>query len=136
MKYATEDQLVEDLQTHLRRLKLPTRREIPSLGRCIDLVVFHQAQIMAIEAKLRDWKQAIVQVTDQSLSVEKMVVAVDERLASNSTFLNRCRRDGIGIVEIRPSGFTFHVPPEPNNPWSPQREALLSRCQQVERLDG
>jgi hypothetical protein len=76
--------------------------EVPFLSRCIDIVlVTKDNQIISIECKLKDWKQALRQALDHSLGADKSFILMPERKFPDS-FICALRGEGIGLLVYHP----------------------------------
>ena len=77
-------------------------REVPFLSRCIDLVLLTKAEeTIAIEFKIKDWRQAIEQAKNHMLGADKVYICLPQRTPSKS-LINELNSEKIGLFLYHP----------------------------------
>jgi hypothetical protein len=81
------------------------RSEIPILGRRADLVGSCDESLVAVELKLRDWREAIRQAMAYQLAAERVWVAMPLAAAS-AAYRSRWRfeAEGVGLLAVDDRG--------------------------------
>lgn len=105
---------------------------VPSLSRCIDVVVLSDERVIALEFKLRDWKRALTQAKDHLLAADKAYVCFPSHKSVSAEMLTMFSEAGVGLLlfevdrdDIWP--FNEVVPaPWSNQTWSVARSWLIS----------
>lgn len=79
-------------------------REVPFLSRSIDMVLITlDDEIISIEFKLKDWKQAIKQAVDHKNGSDKAYICMPKPpMGFKDDFLNELNEKGIGLLEFLP----------------------------------
>jgi hypothetical protein len=132
----SEVDLVESILRHARRRygrSAVCALELRSHGRAkTDLVVYYSGQVIAIEAKLQQWRRVIVQAVLNTYYADESYVALCERYVSQHV-IDEAARFQIGVIAV--AGKKVRVV-QPAGPLTPNRvlrtrmvEALLSRAQ-------
>jgi hypothetical protein len=73
--------------------------EVPMLQKRIDLVARQDGQIIAIEAKVRDWGRAFRQALRYRLCADEVYIAVSREF-SHRVDLELLAQYGIGLIEM------------------------------------
>jgi hypothetical protein len=78
-------------------------REVPFLSRCIDLVLLTKnEETIAIEFKIKDWRQAIEQAKNHMLCADKVYICLPHRNPSES-LMNLLLSEEIGLFLYNPN---------------------------------
>jgi hypothetical protein len=78
-------------------------REVPFFSRCIDLVLLTKCEeIIAIEFKVKDWRQAIEQAKNHMLGADKVYICLPQRKPSES-LINELLAEEIGLFLYNPN---------------------------------
>jgi hypothetical protein len=79
-------------------------REVPFLSRSIDMVLITlDDEIISIEFKLKDWKQAIKQAVDHKNGSDRAYICMPKpSMGFKDDFLNELNEKGIGLIEFLP----------------------------------
>jgi hypothetical protein len=78
-------------------------REVPFLSRCIDLVLLtNNEEIIAIEFKIKNWRQAIEQAKYHMLGADKVYICLPQRNPSES-LINVLLSEKIGLFLFNPN---------------------------------
>jgi hypothetical protein len=72
-------------------------REVPLLGRSVDLVYYQEDYVYTIEFKLRDWRRAIKQARDHLLGADYSYICMPKRTITEE-MNNMFRGYGIGLL--------------------------------------
>jgi hypothetical protein len=103
-------------------------RDVPLLGRCIDLVYIDRQIVTSVEFKLTDWRRALLQARDHRLAVDYSYVCMPSR-----TITDRISQEttaaGVGLVfPSRRPGWPFETvieAPASCEVWSTARIGLI-----------
>jgi len=79
--------------------------EVPVNGRYADLLAGRDEQLVAVELKLADWKEALAQAMHYQLAAQRSYVALP--LAKTHAPLrarSRFERQGVGVLGVAPAG--------------------------------
>lgn len=97
----TEAEMVADCYSKLKRQNVYKEivLEVPYLSRCIDMIlVDNNNEIISIEFKLKNWKQAINQASDHKLGVDKAYICMPQRKTKISEkLIDELTEKGIGL---------------------------------------
>lgn len=104
-------------------------REVPFLSRSIDMVlVTHKNEIVSIEFKLKNWKQAIKQALDHKNGADRAYICMPEPpMGFNELFIKKLKETGIGLIEFNPADeeINFIIEAEKNDSrWFPNINSL------------
>ncbi len=81
------------------------RAEVPILGRRADLVGDREGGLVAVELKLRDWREALRQAMAYQLAAERVWVAMPLAAASSAYRARwRFEAEGIGLLAVDDAG--------------------------------
>lgn len=77
------------------------RREVPMGPKRIDLAALnpHSGEVMAVEAKVEDWRRGLRQAMIYRICANRVYIAVDERFSSRVDF-GVLRPYGIGAIAV------------------------------------
>lgn len=90
-------------------------------------LAFMEAQVIAVEAKLRRWKDALKQAAQYTSFANRSVVAMDVGgVPRSADALDQFRRSGIGLCAIGPEGAEWLVVPRSTQRRGPEWEYLVS----------
>lgn len=120
MVKATERQLLE----HDRRYAV----EVPLFHRSIDMVwedPHESDQLVAVEFKLQDWKQALRQARDHLLGADRVYITLPAPRI-HEAIIQKAQTTGVGVMGWEPDGrLEIQLPFEPNDLlWEPIRDQL------------
>ncbi len=110
------------------RKTLSACREVPLLGRAIDLALEKEGAVFAFEFKLRDWRRALVQARDHRLAVDYAYICMPKR-AVPDVMRTALLDSGVGLAFYSTNqGWPFEIvveAPKSTDVWPAAREALL-----------
>lgn len=72
-------------------------KEVPMLGRSIDLVLLKKNKIISIEFKMNDWKRAVKQAKDYQLASDYVYICMPRRKTSDA-LIKTLKTNGIGLL--------------------------------------
>lgn len=129
-----EEQLVRRIEEQLLDQNLITFREIPFLHRRVDLVGFRDSDhyVIMVEAKIRNWRQAIDQARVCVLAANDVYIAIPE-IVAHRVKESELRRFGIGLMVLNGS-IEVRLPSNAtplNNKY--QRRRLIDNLQMLSR---
>jgi hypothetical protein len=85
----------------LRRLRdfpsIRACREVPVLGRSVDLAYVRDGVLITVEFKVRDWRRALLQVRAHLLAADYCYICMPDRRVSNDMELS-LERTGVGLL--------------------------------------
>ena len=99
----TEQEMVNAVAGRLRNAGTVAAIGVPFMARCIDLVLFRDDEIHAIEFKLKDWRRGIGQARDHLLGADYAYVCLPTREPSEA-LLAACEESGVGLLMFDPEG--------------------------------
>jgi hypothetical protein len=134
--------MVTAVAGRLKAAGLVAAMGVPFMARCIDLVLFREDEMHAIEFKLSDWRRGIVQARDHLLGADYAYVCLPVRQPSDA-LIAACEESGVGLLMFDPEGtepFQQEAPPiRSPEIWGPGRtwlkEAALAGVHEGEQ-DG
>jgi len=96
-----ESQLVSRVERFMHKNGYRSSKQVPLGAKRIDLVCYRpdMKEIIAVEAKIRDWRKAVTQALSRRLCADKVYVAVPKpnfRRVDVDLFL----RYGLGLLEV------------------------------------
>lgn len=94
-----EYEVVERVETYMKKKKFKTYREVPALDKKIDIVGVRNREIWAVEAKVKDWKRALQQAVTDRLFVDRVYVALWHEFAGRADE-EIYGKFGIGIMSV------------------------------------
>lgn len=100
-----EESLRDPVAAHFARLGYAVRREVPLNGRIADLIAGQDEQLVAVELKLRDWREALVQAMHYQVACQRAYVAMP--LSSIHAPMRqewRFEREGVGLLAVASGG--------------------------------
>ncbi|NIM44390.1 MAG: hypothetical protein GTO54_01965 [Nitrososphaeria archaeon] len=117
-----ESLLIEPLKSFLAEQGYITYTEIPAGTRIIDILGVRHGRIVAIEAKVGDWRTALEQAWDHQLCSDHSYIAIWYR---NLHRVRRhlCRGMGIGLLSVGYNKVKTAVRPKSN----PRRSGRYKR---------
>lgn len=96
-----EDQLILPVKKYLAKQNYDVYPEVPLFSKKIDLIGFRQTfdELVAVELKVKDWKDALRQAITDRLCAEKVYVGISRK------YVHRAKTElfaewGIGILEV------------------------------------
>jgi hypothetical protein len=97
--------LREPVRAHYERQAFRVRHEVPVHGRIADLVAQRDGQLVAVELKLEDWREALGQAMHYQLAAHLAYIA----MPLNQAVLplrqrSRLERQGVGLLGVHPLG--------------------------------
>jgi hypothetical protein len=102
-KEPTELDLVSRAYGRLKRKKIPVGREVPALGRYIDLAYFEDNKVYAFEFKLKNWIRALKQSRDHLLGADYAYICMPERKISEN-MTKEIEKAGVGLAFFESKG--------------------------------
>lgn len=134
----SEIDVVNQVTLFLMRRGYRTRCEIPNMGQVLDIAATKGRWLTAIEAKVRDWRRAILQCTAHESVADFVCIAVATKTVS--PFLLETAADrGYGIIHCDPStaDCKWALTPKRNKRvWPPQRHFFSRSLRRIDRADG
>lgn len=102
------------------------RHEVPNMGQSADIVATRGKWVTFIEAKVRDWRRAMLQCRAHEQVADFICIAVGAKALSDE-LLRQSKARGYGVISYRGQdhycGWVF--PPARNERvWAPQRQRL------------
>jgi len=94
-----ETAIVESVETYLNEQNFKTYTEVPALTKRIDIIGIGEGEIWAVEAKVRNWKQALRQANLDRLFADRVFVALwhEHITGVNEELFDKF---GIGIMTV------------------------------------
>lgn len=83
--------------------RVTSGREVPLLGRSVDLAYIFRGKIFAIEFKLKNWRRAIDQSRDHLLGADFAYICMPERKVTDE-MRQELESYGIGLVFFKKDG--------------------------------
>jgi len=81
------------------------RDEVPLHGRYADLLVQHEDELIAVELKLEDWREALAQAMHYQVAAHKSYIAMPlHGAALPLRSRSRLERQGVGLLAVHPLG--------------------------------
>lgn len=125
----SEESMVEQLTEFLVHMGYGVRREVPNMGQSIDLLATKGRWVTCIEAKLTDWKRALVQCKAHELVADFVCVAIASASVSEGLLVDASNK-GYGVIHFdkKKCSCSWVLQPKQNvNIWPPQREHFSNR---------
>lgn len=119
----SESELVRLLTQMLRDEGYRVRLEVSNMGQSVDLVATQGRWVTAIEAKLSDWRRALVQCRTHESVADYVCVAIGS-LSVPSGLFKAAHELGYGVLHFKrtEAKFKWEVRPRLNSKlWKPQR---------------
>ncbi len=103
--YDLEAQLAPPVAAWLEAAGYRVRTEVPIVGRWADLVGARADELVAVELKLRDWREALRQATAYQVGADRAWVAMPLAAASRA-YRERWRfvAEGVGLLAVDDQG--------------------------------
>jgi hypothetical protein len=97
--------LREPMRAHLEAGGSEVRFEVPLNGRLADVVAHRGDELVAVELKLEDWREALAQAMHYQLAAHRAYIA----MPLNEAILplrqrSRLERQGVGLLAVHPLG--------------------------------
>lgn len=102
---------------------LDTRNDYVFMGRAPDCIRFVGGKLHTIEAKLKNWKQAIKQAKDHQLLADFAWILIPN---PKLKWIEESEENGIGLID----GYSFKrvsYPAQSTVVWDPGRQKILDR---------
>ena len=97
--------LREPVRAHLVREGCEVRHEVPVNGRLADLVGKRGLELVAVELKLHDWREALQQAMHYQLAAHWSYVAMPlHEAVMPLRQRSRLERQGVGLLAVAPTG--------------------------------
>lgn len=108
--------------------------EVASFHRSMDiLLVDPLGCLIAIEAKISNWKKAIEQVTTHALTCDYLFLLMPEKKTQNAKMFNTLIEKGIGLLLLNDNNLDMPIKPIKSNLiWKPQRKIFVDRLKDRE----
>ncbi len=109
-----EEDLKAGLKTFFRSHGYRAYAEVRMINRWVDLVAVKGDEVVAVEIKIRNWREALRQAVAYQLGADYSFVAMPFGHASQA-YRNRYwfRKEGVGLIAIRPHHKDIRVFVEP-----------------------
>ncbi len=127
--FTLEAQLAEPVTEWLVEDGYRVDLEVPILGRRADLIAARDGALVAVELKLRDWREALRQALAYQLAADRVFVAMPLEGASAAYRARwRFQAEGIGLLAVDDRGpVRTPLPAEPSPRLLPYlRERILA----------
>lgn len=102
-------------------------REVPALGRAIDIALEKEGTVYAFEFKMRDWRRALSQARDHRLAADYAYICMPRR-ALPEALVSGLRESGVGLAfYTRSRDWPFEIvieAPRSSDVWPPARDAV------------
>ena len=129
----SEKSLVDQLVGFLAFEGYQVRTEVPSLGQSIDLVATKGKWLTAVEAKINDWRRALIQCRAHELVADYICIAIATK---NISIELRTAVDaaGYGLIHLNRAGtFEWVIRPKRNyRVWSAQRAVIGNHMKSID----
>lgn len=97
--------LREPVGAHYRSQGYGVRHEVPLNGRYADLVAQQGEELVAVELKLEDWREALAQAMHYQLAAHKAYIAMPlDQAILPLRQRSRLERQGVGLLAVPPLG--------------------------------
>lgn len=121
--FCKESDLVTSLARSLEEQGYRIRTEVSNMGQSIDVVATRGRWVTAIEAKLQDWRRALIQCRAHEQVADFICIAIGSATVSDS-LAEEAERAGYGIIHFCRESQQFHWVRRPSRNkqvWPPQR---------------
>ena len=110
-----EEDLKGGLKTFFRSHGYKAYTEVRMINRWVDLVAVKEDEVVAVELKISDWKQALRQAVAYQLGADYTFVAMPFKHACKA-HKNRYwfQKEGVGLIAIRPHHKDIRIFLEPD----------------------
>jgi len=96
----TELELLDEAYRMIRTIpRVQASRQVPILGRCIDLVYLRRGLIYTVEFKLKNWRRALQQARDHRLASDFSYICMPYRVVSRNMKVEFIEA-GIGLLFV------------------------------------
>lgn len=121
-RYSSEAELVNETVNFLREEGYEVLCEIPNMGQSVDIVGHKGRYIICVEAKLRDWKKALLQCLAHEQVADYISIAYAGKKIPAGLY-EVARRKGYGLIHRSESGgLSWATKARINKDyWKPQR---------------
>lgn len=126
----TEHNLQKKIVKILKKDYKIVKDQVPLMNRCADVVYVDDSnEIISLEIKLKNWKQAIKQAKDHSLVVDRSYICMpsNQNYKKNIEFNLKLREFNIGLLffDTKKNNFeVVHTPSKSVFNWKPSRKKL------------
>ena len=130
----SESNLILRLTASLSRTGYKVRREVPNMGQSVDVVATKNRWITAIEAKVRDWRNALRQCVAHELVADYVCIAIGTDGVSEA-FIQEAQTRGYGVIHCpaERSRCEWILRPRKNNQvWRPQRNRFTAALKAID----
>ena len=130
----SEYAVVQRIVTHLKNLGYRVRTEVPNMGQSVDLVATRNRWVTFIEAKMHDWRRALVQCQAHEQVADFICIAIGTVSVSES-LTAQVKDVGYGLIHCPPGDekCEWIVKPKQNmNVWEPQRNRLAEALRAID----
>lgn len=124
-----EFELVASVVRFLCRQGYRIRVEVPSLEHSTDLVATRGRWVTFCEAKIKNWRRALVQCDAHVRVADFICIAIGTRAVSKTLFAQASKR-GFGVIHVQPGRFVCRwilLPRMNTRIWPPERRRW-ARC--------
>jgi len=113
-----EFELVSPVVNFFRKKGFLVQTEVPLLSKRIDIVAYKKGplrkQIIAIELKVKNWSQAIIQASKYKLCTEQVFIAISGDFIHRID-ISRLKKLGIGLIAINDGHIAIKIKPKKRN---------------------
>lgn len=130
MPRRSEEALRHPVRTHLERRGFRVRDEVRFNGRVADLVGARDGEVVAVELKLDDWRQALTQARAYQVGAPLSYVALPAPTARGVADRHRdaFAAEGVGLLGVDPpDGVAVEIRAEPSDRTLPFLAEALAR---------
>jgi hypothetical protein len=131
--FNSESDLVDVVEVFLKGLGYSVGREVPNLGRYMDLAAVSGSEILAVEAKLRNWRVGIEQLRTHGHACDMRALAIDASFGCRA-LLSEAQTRNIGVLYVHRTPEVVEVK-EPwsrsTDFWKPQRDKIIKRAKEL-----
>ncbi len=124
----TEQDLTIEIESFLQKQKYRIRYEVPNMGQSLDILASRSRWVTAIEAKLENWKRALIQCRAHELVADYICIAIATKKVSEK-LETEIQQRGYGLIHFDSNNkkCEWAIKPKRNlKVWSAQRK-LFSR---------
>lgn len=100
-----EEWLREPVRAYYQGQGFAVRHEVPLHGRVADVVAQGPEEVVAVELKLEDWREALGQAMHYQLAAHRAYIAMPlDQAIVPLRHRSRLERQGVGLLGVHPLG--------------------------------
>lgn len=129
----TEIALVSKVANFLTEKGYSVGLEIPTMGQSADIVAERSEQLTFVEAKIYNWKRALLQCKNHQIVADYIYIAIGTKSVSQD-FYDAAREKGVGIIQYNHESDSCNVYLEAaanDNIWLPQQNVLKRKFEKL-----